>query len=88
MEAPRPCLPGLLLALLPCCCLLPRAAPQSSQPAADEAQLLLQIKSAWGNPPVLARWKNASSPGAPCTWTFVGCNTAGRVVRINYYFLV
>ena len=54
MEAPRLCLPGLLLVLLPCCCLLPRAAPQSSQPAADEAQLLLQIKRAWGDPPVLA----------------------------------
>ena len=54
MEAPRPCLLGLLLALLPCCCLLPRAAPQSSQPAADEAQLLLQIKREWGDPPVLA----------------------------------
>ena len=60
MEAPRPCLPGLLLALLPCCCLLPRAAPQSSQPAADEAQLLLQIKRAWGDPLVLAGW-NASA---------------------------
>ena len=62
--------PGLLLALLPCCCLLPLAAPQSSQPAADEAQLLLQIKRAWGDPPVLAGW-NASATGARCAWPYM-----------------
>ncbi|XP_066307148.1 receptor-like protein kinase HSL1 [Miscanthus floridulus] len=82
MEAPRPCLPGLLLALLPCCCLLPRAAPQSSQPAADEAQLLLHIKRAWGDPPVLAGW-NASAAGAHCAWPYVGCDTAGRVTNLT-----
>ena len=43
----------VLLALLLLCPVRRRAAAQS-QPA-DEAQLLLQIKSAWGNPPVLAR---------------------------------
>ncbi|EES01457.1 receptor-like protein kinase HSL1 [Sorghum bicolor] len=83
MEAPCTYLPGLLLALLLCCCsLLPRAAAQSSQPApaADEAHLLLQIKRAWGDPPVLAGW-NASD--AHCAWPYVGCDTAGRVTNLT-----
>ncbi|XP_062206816.1 receptor-like protein kinase HSL1 [Phragmites australis] len=70
----------LLLVLVLPCCLLRRAAAQS-QPA-DEAQLLLQIKRAWGDPPVLAAW-NASAAGAHCAWPYVGCDTAGRVTNLS-----
>ena len=86
MEAPRrrALLGLLLLALLPCRCLLPRAAAQA-QPAADEARLLLRIKRAWGDPPVLAGWEwDASSPGAHhCAWPHVGCDAAGRVASLT-----
>ncbi|XP_022682700.1 receptor-like protein kinase 5 [Setaria italica] len=78
MEAPwrSPHLLGLVLALLPSCCLLPRAAAQ------DDARLLLEIKRAWGDPPVLAGW-NASAAGAHCAWPYVACDTAGRVVNLT-----
>ena len=70
----------LLLALLPS--YLVRRAAAQSQPA-DDTQLLLQIKSAWGDPPALAGW-DASSPRAPCDWPFVGCDgTAGRVTNLT-----
>jgi hypothetical protein len=42
----------LLLMFLPC--LLRPVATTQSQQKMDEAQLLLQIKSVWGDPPVLA----------------------------------
>jgi kinase len=74
METACPYLPGLLLALLPCCCLLHAG-------AAYEAQLLLQIKRAWGDPPVLAGW-NASAASAHCTWPYVACDTAGSVTGL------
>ncbi|CAO2178320.1 unnamed protein product [Urochloa humidicola] len=89
METPcralaYPRLLGLLLALLPGYCLLPRAAAQASQPppAADEARLLLEIKRAWGDPPVLAGW-NATAAGAHCSWPHVRCDAAGRVASLD-----
>ncbi|PUZ54853.1 hypothetical protein GQ55_5G164600 [Panicum hallii var. hallii] len=82
MEAPRracafayPSLLGLLLLALPRCYLA------QAQPA-DEARLLLRIKRAWGDPPVLAGW-NASAAGAHCTWPYVGCDAAGRVASLT-----
>ncbi|WVZ54793.1 hypothetical protein U9M48_005539 [Paspalum notatum var. saurae] len=63
----------LLLALLPCCSL-----------AADEAALLLQIKTAWGDPPALAGWNITSATGRHrCMWPHVGCNPAGRIVSLR-----
>ncbi|KAJ1285339.1 hypothetical protein BS78_03G272000 [Paspalum vaginatum] len=86
METPRRALarPYLLGLLLPCwCCLLPRAAAQS-QPADEEAQLLLQIKRAWGDPPVLAEWNaTAAAVAAHCSWPYVACDTAGRVTGLS-----
>ncbi|CAO2182933.1 unnamed protein product [Urochloa humidicola] len=74
-----PRLLGLLLLLLRCCCLLPpRAAAQ------DEARLLLEIKRAWGDPPVLSGWNATAAAGARyCTWPHVGCDAAGRVVNLT-----
>ncbi|PVH38056.1 hypothetical protein PAHAL_5G164200 [Panicum hallii] len=69
----------LTVALLPCC--LPRHAAAQSPPA-GEARLLLEIKRAWGDPPVLAGW-NATAAGALCSWPFVGCDAAGRVVNLT-----
>ncbi|TVU35158.1 hypothetical protein EJB05_17034, partial [Eragrostis curvula] len=68
----------LFLALLPCCGFLRHAAAQS-QPA-DEARLLLQIKRAWGDPPVLAAWNASSAAGAHCNWPYVMCDTATGLV--------
>ncbi|XP_039812629.1 receptor-like protein kinase HSL1 [Panicum virgatum] len=70
----------LAVALLPCCCLPRRAAAQS--PPAGDARLLLEIKRAWGDPPVLAGW-NATAAGALCSWPFVGCDAAGRVANLT-----
>jgi kinase len=42
---------------------------------------LLRIKSVWGDPPVLAAW-NASAGGANCRWTYVQCDTVGRVLSL------
>ncbi|CAL4954623.1 unnamed protein product [Urochloa decumbens] len=67
---------GLLLVLLRCCCLLPRAAAQ------DEARLLLEIKRAWGDPPVLAGW-NTTAAAALCSWPHVQCDTAGHVANLT-----
>ncbi|GJN04808.1 hypothetical protein PR202_ga22383 [Eleusine coracana subsp. coracana] len=63
----------LLVVLLPCCG-LHAALPQ----LAEEARLLLQIKSVWGDPPVLASW-NVSATAAHCRWPYVRCNKAGHV---------
>jgi Leucine-rich repeat (LRR) protein len=49
----------------------------------DEAQLLLQIKSAWGDLPALEGWKNTSAVGGHCSWRFVRCDAAGRVVNLT-----
>ncbi|CAL4961478.1 unnamed protein product [Urochloa decumbens] len=67
---------GLLLVLLRCCCLLPPVAAQ------DEARLLLEIKRAWGDPPVLAGW-NTTAAATLCSWPYVQCDTAGRVVNLT-----
>ena len=46
------------------------------------ADLLLQMKRAWGDPPVLAAW-SASAAGAPCSWPNVACDSAaGRVTKL------
>ncbi|CAO2164367.1 unnamed protein product [Urochloa humidicola] len=68
------CASFLLVLLLPGCLLRHTAA--KSQPV-GEAELLLQIKRAWGDPPMLAEWSTAS--GAHCRWPRVGCDPAGRV---------
>ncbi|CAO2197675.1 unnamed protein product [Urochloa humidicola] len=84
MEPPhraRACAHLLPLLTCFCCLLLPhRAAAHSPAPAAGEARLLLDIKRAWGDPPVLAGWNGA---GALCTWPFVGCDAAGRVANLT-----
>ncbi|KAL6845139.1 hypothetical protein ACP4OV_024634 [Aristida adscensionis] len=67
----------LMLALLLPCGLLHGAAAQ------DEAQLLLRIKSAWGDPPALAAWTSAASAGAHCSWPHVRCDGAGRVANLS-----
>lgn len=65
---------------LACCLLLPRRA--AGQTAVDEGQLLLQIKRAWNNPAQLASW-TATTTSSRCTsWTFVSCDTAGRVTSL------
>ena len=48
---------------------------------ADERQLLLEVKRAWGDPPELASWSAAT--GSPCTgWAHVSCDGAGRVTSL------
>ncbi|VAH63533.1 unnamed protein product [Triticum turgidum subsp. durum] len=75
--APLPCRSSLLLLLLVLpCCLLHRAAAQ----AADEGRLLMQIKSVWGDPPVLAAWNGS---GDHCTWPYVTCDASGRVTGLH-----
>ncbi|CAL4961480.1 unnamed protein product [Urochloa decumbens] len=81
----RACLHLLLaVALLPCCSLLPRRAAAQPPPAAaaGDAELLLEIKRAWGDPPVLAGW-NATAAAALCSWPFVGCDASGRVANLT-----
>ncbi|RCV27292.1 hypothetical protein SETIT_5G313400v2 [Setaria italica] len=78
MDTPRrasvyPRILGLVLVLL-------RAAAQP--PPAGEARLLLEIKRAWGDPPVLAGW-NATAAAALCSWPHVGCDASGRVVNLT-----
>ncbi|KAL6616047.1 hypothetical protein ACP70R_038317 [Stipagrostis hirtigluma subsp. patula] len=70
----------LLLVLLLTCCLPRRGAAQPA--ATGEAQLLLRIKRAWGDPPVLAAW-NASAAAALCAWPYVACDGAGRVTSLT-----
>ncbi|CAO2178324.1 unnamed protein product [Urochloa humidicola] len=85
MSPPRRASLHLLLsvALLPCCCLVPRrAAAQPTPAAAGDARLLLEIKRSWGDPPVLAGW-NATAAAALCRWPFVGCDAAGRVANLT-----
>ncbi|KAF6996911.1 hypothetical protein CFC21_013187 [Triticum aestivum] len=48
---------------------------------ADERQLLLEIKRAWGDPAELASWSAAT--GSPCAgWAHVSCDGAGRVTSL------
>ncbi|CAL4954629.1 unnamed protein product [Urochloa decumbens] len=82
MAPPRRADLHVLLLLLPCCCLLPRRAAAQPAPAAGDAGLLLEIKHAWGDPPVLAGW-NATAAGALCSWPFVGCDASGRVANLT-----
>ncbi|VAH21365.1 unnamed protein product [Triticum turgidum subsp. durum] len=64
-----------LLAL--CLVFLRHAAAQQ----ADERQLLLEIKRAWGDPAELATWSAAT--GSPCAgWAHVSCDGAGRVTSL------
>ncbi|KAF7030502.1 hypothetical protein CFC21_042031 [Triticum aestivum] len=66
----------LLLLVLPCCILHPAAAQ-----AADERHSLMQIKRAWGDPPVLAAWNGSSDH---CTWPYVTCDaSSGRVTSLS-----
>ncbi|XP_066367524.1 receptor-like protein kinase HSL1 [Miscanthus floridulus] len=66
------------LALLALC--LPRHAAAQQD---AEARLLLQIKSAWGDPAPLASWSNATAAAALCKWAYVICDGAGRVTSLN-----
>ncbi|XP_040258529.1 receptor-like protein kinase HSL1 [Aegilops tauschii subsp. strangulata] len=69
-------LPSLVLLLLPCC-LLHRAGAQTAR----EGQLLIRIKRAWGDPPVLAAWNSSSDH---CTWPYVICDaSSGRVTSLS-----
>ncbi|KAL5227948.1 hypothetical protein ABZP36_016213 [Zizania latifolia] len=75
--------PLLLVVLLPCC-LLQRASAQPAAAGADEARVLLQIKSAWGNPAALAAWNDTgAAEGAHCAWAYVACDGAGRVANLS-----
>nr|CAB3474211.1 unnamed protein product [Digitaria exilis] len=85
MEAPTrhafTYLLALLLLLLRGC--LVRHAAAQQQPG-GEAGLLLQIKRAWSDPPVLAAWNaTATAASAHCTWPYVRCDTAGRVASLS-----
>ncbi|KAF8696378.1 hypothetical protein HU200_037287 [Digitaria exilis] len=63
--------------------LVRHAAAQQQQPGA-EAGVLLQIKRAWGDPPVLAAWNGtATAASAHCTWPYVRCDKAGRVASLS-----
>ncbi|KAL6906168.1 hypothetical protein ACP4OV_003769 [Aristida adscensionis] len=69
----------MFVLLLPHC--LPHLA--AGRPADDdEAQVLLRVKRAWGDPPVLAAW-NATAAAAHCAWPYVECDGAGRVTNIS-----
>uniref|UniRef100_A0ACD5T8D4 Uncharacterized protein n=1 Tax=Avena sativa TaxID=4498 RepID=A0ACD5T8D4_AVESA len=71
----------ILLCLVLQFCLRRHAAAQQQ---ADEQQVLLRIKSAWGSPPALASWSSStSSPSSHCTnWTYVACDGAGQVTSL------
>ncbi|XP_062231926.1 receptor-like protein kinase 5 [Phragmites australis] len=76
----------LRVLVLSCVCLalpcLPRhAAAQPAAAPADEAQLLLQIKRAWGDPAPLASW-GAANGATHCNWAYVSCDAAGRVTSL------
>ncbi|CAO2189745.1 unnamed protein product [Urochloa humidicola] len=80
MAATHRARPYCLLLVLVACLLHHRMAAESLP---DEAELLLQIKSAWGDPPALAAWSTAASaPGVHCRWPYVGCDAAGRVTKL------
>ncbi|KAF0927308.1 hypothetical protein E2562_031503 [Oryza meyeriana var. granulata] len=68
----------LLVAILPCLAL--RGAAQ--QQGDDEKQLLLRIKSAWGDPEALASWTDAAPH---CRWMYVACDHdgSGRVTSLS-----
>ncbi|XP_044979290.1 receptor-like protein kinase HSL1 [Hordeum vulgare subsp. vulgare] len=73
MASPR----HAFLPLLALCLVLRHAAAQQ----ADERQLLLRIKSAWGDPAGLASWSAATS--SHCAgWAYVSCDGAGRVTSL------
>ncbi|KAF8783630.1 hypothetical protein HU200_000447 [Digitaria exilis] len=59
-----------------------RATPRRSSSRADEAALLLRIKTAWGDPAPLASW-STSTTAAHCNWTYVACDTAGKVTSLS-----
>ncbi|RLN28078.1 Leucine-rich repeat receptor-like protein kinase PXL2 [Panicum miliaceum] len=76
MATPRRACAGLLALVLPCF-LLHGAAVQP----VGEAQLLLQIKRAWGDLPALAAWDDGA--GAHCAWPYVRCDPGGRVTELD-----
>jgi hypothetical protein len=81
-QMATPLHPYSLLLVLHCCLLQSTAATQSG--AVGEGELLLRIKRAWGDPPVLAAWSAApSATGAHCRWPYVGCDLAGQVRRLT-----
>uniref|UniRef100_A0A0E0JII1 non-specific serine/threonine protein kinase n=1 Tax=Oryza punctata TaxID=4537 RepID=A0A0E0JII1_ORYPU len=81
---PNPVYLLFLLLALPCSLIPQRAAAQpAAAGSADEAQLLLQIKRAWGDPAVLAGWNDTAAPAAHCSWPYVTCDTAGRVTNLS-----
>ncbi|CAD6266165.1 unnamed protein product [Miscanthus lutarioriparius] len=60
-----------------------KAPPLSLPPPVGEAELLLQMKRAWGDPPVLSAWSAATSAtGAHCRWPYVRCDSVGRVTSL------
>jgi len=73
--------------LCACVCLASLAClPRHAAAQQDaEARLLLQIKSAWGDPAPLASWSNATAaaPRAQCKWAYVTCDGTGRVTSLN-----
>ena len=66
----------LILLTLPGC--LPHHAAAAQSEAVGEAELLLKIKHAWGDPPVLAAWNwsaATTAAGTHCRWPYVRCDT-------------
>nr|CAB3464679.1 unnamed protein product [Digitaria exilis] len=85
-ERPKETIMACLRVLLPLACaclalLAPRHAAAQQQQA-DEAALLLRIKTAWGDPAPLASW-STSTTAAHCNWTYVACDTAGKVTSLS-----
>ncbi|KAM0928267.1 hypothetical protein ACQ4PT_002374 [Festuca glaucescens] len=50
----------------------------------NEKQVLLQIKSTWGSPTALASWYlTSSNTSSHCSWAFISCDGAGRVISLS-----
>ncbi|CAO2189734.1 unnamed protein product [Urochloa humidicola] len=82
MATPHRASPYCLLLLLVVAFLLHHRVAAESRPV-GEAELLLQIKRTWGDPPALAAWgANASTAGAHCRWPYIGCDSTGRVTKL------
>ncbi|CAN6251271.1 unnamed protein product [Urochloa humidicola] len=79
MATPRRARAYCLALVLVACILHHRAAAQPPL-AVGEAELLLDMKRTWGDPPVLAEWSAAA--GTHCHWPYVGCDSAGRVTSL------
>ncbi|KAJ1263719.1 hypothetical protein BS78_09G207700 [Paspalum vaginatum] len=74
------CLRVLLCAW--CLGLLGQAAAQAQAQGAGEAQVLLRMKRAWGDPAALASWDAATAASRCSDWAYVSCDASGRVASL------